>query len=104
MRVELLDAALDEAAEAAAWYQAEVPGLGDDFLAELDRAIGAIGEQPETWPKIGIVRRQPARRFLLSRFPYAVVYVLSEGHALVVAVAHGRRRPRYWASRVPRLR
>ena len=101
MRVEILDAALDEASDAAAYYGLEVPGLGDDFLAELDRAIIAIGEQPETWPRLGRVRQRIVRRFLLSRFPYSVVYLLNDDQALVVAVAHGRRRPRYWTGRIP---
>lgn len=99
MRVELLDAALHEASDAAAYYDLEVPGLGNDYIGELDRAVVAIGERPEAWPRFGVVRRQTVRRFLLSRFPYSVVYLPNDDHALIVAVAHGRRRPTYWASR-----
>jgi plasmid stabilization system protein ParE len=103
VRVEILDVAQDEASDAAAYYEREVPGLGYDYLAELDRATIAIGEQPETWPRFGVVRQQTVRRFLLSRFPYSVVYVLRDDHALVVAVAHASRRPTYWARRIPPL-
>ena len=69
---------MDEASDAAAYHEVDVPGLGDDFLAELDRAIVAIEEQPETWPRLGRVRRRTVRRFLLSSFPYSVVYLLNE--------------------------
>ena len=102
MRVEFVDAALQEASDAATRYEAEVPGLGDEFLDELERCALAVGEQPETWLTIGSVGLRPVRRFLLSRFPYGLVYMIKEDHVLVVAVAHGRRRPRYWAGRVPR--
>ena len=37
MRVEFVDAALQEASDAATRYEAEVPGLGDEFLDELER-------------------------------------------------------------------
>jgi toxin ParE1/3/4 len=39
------------------------------------------------------------RKFLLRRFPYAVVYRITESAIQVIAVAHGRRRPSYWKSR-----
>ena len=101
MDIELLDSALAEAGEAAAWYDEQVPALGADFLQELDRAVSSISERPQTWPRLGQVRGRSFRRFLLSRFPYGVVYTILPAHALVVAVAHLRRRPQYWADRVP---
>jgi len=102
MRVEVLDAALAEAAEAAAWYEREVPALGEDFLDELDRALAGISERPHAWPRLGTVRRRAVRRFVLRRFPFNVVYIRRSDHVLVVAVAHHRRRPRYWAGRLGR--
>ncbi|MFO0453014.1 MAG: hypothetical protein ACK52I_30875 [Pseudomonadota bacterium] len=35
-------------------------------------------------------------------FPYSVVYVERDGALLVVAVAHGARRPGYWRQRTRR--
>jgi hypothetical protein len=35
-----------EADEAAAWYEAEQPGLGIEFLLELDAAIERAAETP----------------------------------------------------------
>jgi toxin ParE1/3/4 len=43
------------------------------------------------------------RRYLLPRFPYGVVYgVAADASIVVVALAHARRRPRYWIARLKR--
>lgn len=52
------------------WYQNQAEGLGRDFLEELESAYDAIKEFPETWPKF----TKNCRRFLLSKFPFSVVY------------------------------
>jgi toxin ParE1/3/4 len=65
------------------------------FRRELDRAVELISERPEAGPPyIGI-----ARRFLLRRFPFFVVYRVLGEHIQIVAVAHARRRPGYWRER-----
>ena len=52
------------------WYQQQTEGLGDDFLNELETAYQAIIELPHTWPRF----QNYFRRFLLSRFPFSVIY------------------------------
>ena len=32
------------------WYKQQSPGLGTEFLDEVDRAIEAILRSPQTWP------------------------------------------------------
>ncbi|MGE4294593.1 MAG: hypothetical protein AB7E49_02710 [Campylobacterales bacterium] len=39
------------------------------------------------------------RRFILSRFPYCVVYKTYAGDCLVVAVMHQSQKPGYWKKR-----
>lgn len=39
LKVRILDAAVDEAAEAAAWYERRRPGLGADFEQAVDAAL-----------------------------------------------------------------
>jgi hypothetical protein len=40
------------------------------------------------------------RRALFPRpFPYVVFFYVMQANAIVLAVAHGRRRPGYWAER-----
>lgn len=84
--------------EAADYYDGEVPGLGDDFLAEYDRVLARVAAAPEEGSPVPGTR--PRRRMLFDRFPYTVVYrELAPGRVRVVAVAHHRRQPGYWAAR-----
>jgi plasmid stabilization system protein ParE len=57
-----------------------------------------IGENPTAWPVAN--RKRNVRKFLLARFPYAVYYVPRQDEILVLAVAHGARRPGYWRHRL----
>lgn len=96
--LEYLDQALVEAEAAARWYLERSPTAAARFSAELDDAEAAILERPEAWP----IGDHGTRRYLLHRFPFAVVYRVEESRILIVAVAHGRRRPRYWTHRARR--
>ncbi len=78
------------------WYHEQAAGLGDDFLAELEAAYDAIMELPETWPKF----QKGFRRFLLSRFPYSIIYKDTDKNIFVIAVMHNSRRPGYWFGRI----
>lgn len=46
-RLSIREAAEAEINEAADFYDARIPGLGDTFLDEIERAIGRISEFPE---------------------------------------------------------
>jgi len=87
--------AIAEAAAAVEWYQERSDAAAAAFLAELDRAVEGIAEAPERWPQY----LHETRRFLLHRFPFAIVYRRVAAGVQVVAVAHGRRRPGYWKGR-----
>jgi toxin ParE1/3/4 len=90
-----------ETESAALWYEAQQDGLGQDFLAELEKAFTLISESPTTWPLWpGVSRSLGIRRFLLSRFPYGVAYDATDGVIVVYAVAHLARRPGYWKDRL----
>ena len=51
MKVELHPEAEIELYEAAAWYDDQRTGLGDDLLAEITRWLDVIAEAPSIWPK-----------------------------------------------------
>jgi hypothetical protein len=36
----------------------------------------------------------------IQRFPYVIAFEKHENHVLVLAVAHAKRRPLYWLTRV----
>lgn len=77
------------------WYQNQAEGLGDDFISELESACQTITEFPDTWPKFKI----DFRRFLLSKFPFSIIYRLNNNIIFVVAVMHNNRKPDYWKTR-----
>ena len=82
-------------------YEQERVGLGDEFWAEVQQVLRLIGEHPDLGGTISRVRIQgTARRLLVRRFPYFVIYRERPDHLQVVAVAHQSRRPGYWRSRV----
>ena len=53
-------------------------------LRELEAAIQTVSELPETWPRF----KMDYRRFLLSKFPYSVIYRDNKKTVFIVAVMH----------------
>ena len=53
-------AARAEFIEAAAWYESQRPGLGVEFIAEIERCVDAAAERPTTYAAIdkGVRRGQ----------------------------------------------
>jgi hypothetical protein len=88
--------ALAELERAKAWYDEQRLGLGESFFQEIIAAITRIRETPNTWPEY----QRGTRRFLVHRFPFAVIYSQRATNLLVVAVMHLRRRPGYWKDRL----
>ena len=66
------------------------------FVEEMEVAVAAIGETPERWSRFD----GDARRMLLRRYPYVVIYRVVMDRIQILAVAHGRRRPGYWRDRL----
>ncbi len=77
------------------WYQEKTEGLGEDLMNELESAYQTIIGFPQTWPKF----QKGFRRFLLSRFPFSVIYRKNGSLIYVVAVMHNSRKPGYWLNR-----
>ena len=96
MEIRLLDVAQQEFDEAVEYYNAESPGLGDQFLIEAVAAFERIGQLPGAWHPY----TENTRRCQTRRFPYGIVYQILESEILIVAVAHMHRRPEYWLDRI----
>ena len=89
--VKKLPPAEQDALEAAIWYQERQPGLGDEFLTEVDRAVRALGETALLHRvRFADVRRAPVHRFKF----YGVYYIVQEQEVWILAIFHGRRHPR----------
>jgi plasmid stabilization system protein ParE len=99
MAVKLLDlhpAALEEWKSAVAWYLERNETAAVNFVAELDHAVDLIAASPGRWPK-GL---RGTRRFVLQRYPFAIIYRERAADIQIVAIAHGHRRPSYWKNRL----
>ena len=93
----VLPQARRELRDAAAWYESQQAGLGEELLREVERVLEEIAADPNRFPRWRDDR--PYRKALARRFPYVVFFVERPGDVRVLAVAHGRRRPGYWLTR-----
>lgn len=82
--------------EAFEWYEAQAPELGSEFIRAVDTCLSGIGRNPLAHPII----YQQARRTLIRRFPYGIVYVFEQEIISVVACFHGKRDPKSWQDRL----
>jgi toxin ParE1/3/4 len=89
-------AARRELRRAVEYYEERVPGLGDELVEEVERAVEEIASFPES----GSPYLAHTRRVLVRRFPYSVVYRARPEGIIILAVAHQRRRPGYWRGRM----
>lgn len=80
---------------AADRYDEEEPGLGDRFLASVERALEGIFLGPRRWPRID----DRHHRRLVARFPFSVIYRIVDDRPVVIAIAHHKRHPDYWRRR-----
>jgi plasmid stabilization system protein ParE len=95
------DEAHDELEGAVRRYEEKRPGLGAEFLAEVDLVLDRVIRLPASGARVPFLPREiGARRVPVIRFPYHVVYVETATDIRILAVAHDRRRPGYWTSRL----
>lgn len=70
MKIAYLTVAREEIREAAEYYAAISPELGNAFKRELRQLLRRVGAMPLAWPPSGM----GLRKCLLPRFPYMVIY------------------------------
>jgi plasmid stabilization system protein ParE len=96
LRIVFRPAAKQEFDDAADRYNEQRPGLGEEFIVEIDQAIANAVANPEHYPIVfGEVRRAVARRF-----PFSVYFRVRRNTMVVLSVFHGRRNPLIWQRRV----
>ena len=101
MKFRVLPEAIGEAISDSIWYDKRHRGLGDDFLNEVQAALATIKTATHAMPKVeGYVGPHEVCRYLLKRFPYAIIVVRRPDETPIVAIAHTRRRPLYWLRRL----
>ncbi len=100
-RLQIHPSANAEVDEAAARYDAQTTGVGNDFIVAAGVAARSAMRRPRIGSPVPIESQVgEVRRVRVVGFPYQVVYAVLPDDVIVLAVAHNHRRPGYWASRL----
>jgi toxin ParE1/3/4 len=69
-----------------------------EFREEYQNAVELI----TSYLEIGsiVLKKHNIREFILPRLPYRIVYQVIDDEIFIVAIAHLKRRSRYWKSRL----
>ncbi|CAN5524719.1 hypothetical protein BH10ACI2_BH10ACI2_08870 [soil metagenome] len=97
MRIRYHSSARNEVIKAAKYYEDQANGVGNRFLAEIDRVVLDIADLPILWP---ITEYGTRKRILVSPFPFSIHYKIVHDEIVIIAVAHQSRQEDYWMSRL----
>ena len=95
MNLHLHPEASYEMAKSAVYYDEQSTGLGEKFLAEIERSLSMILENPHIWA----ADKKGRRKYRVRRFPYQVIYRIHYETVYILAIAHTKRYPGYWENR-----
>ena len=85
-----------ELAKITARYRDEASEkVANDFVLELGRALDLV----RRFPTLGAPDSKRTRKLLLIDFPHALVYRIQDEHLRIIAIAHERKRIRFWRGR-----
>jgi toxin ParE1/3/4 len=94
-RISFRPQARAEIREARSWYEGQVAGLGRAFIAELDATLAFLRLHPQMYMVVSDDGQ--VRRALLHRFPYSLVYeVTNASEVVVLACRHVRQDEMNW--------
>lgn len=98
----IVDPAEIEYQEATAWYRDRDPRVAERFVSETRRTLEMIEAFPQIGGRVPGVDDPDVRQMPIHTFPYQIVFVRLSNRLEVVAFAHNRRRPAYFADRLRR--
>jgi plasmid stabilization system protein ParE len=96
--------ALLEAEQAAAYYADIDLVLAEDWWDRLREQVALADRFSKTGMPVASVEDADVRRYLFSRFSYAIVLALAPEEVVIVAVHHQHRKPDYWRPRLAKVR
>jgi plasmid stabilization system protein ParE len=100
-RVHFEDEADAEYRLAGRWYEAHREHLGLEFFDAVDETIDRILDLPRSGSSVPrIPAERPVRRMAVTPFPYHVIYLEMNDRIRILAIAHDRRKPGYWKTRL----
>ncbi len=79
--LEVSDLAEADFADAVTWYARIRPGLAADFVLCVDEAVDRIMHNPRAYAPLFLT----VRRAVLRRFPYGVIYRVTDTHVKIEA-------------------
>ena len=87
---------------AGRWYDERREHLGIEFFDAVDATLDHIVAMPKAGELVPRASSElPVRRRAVVRFPYHVIYLETASEIRILAIAHDRRRPGYWQTRLP---
>lgn len=93
-------AAWHELAAAIEYNEVELPGRGLRLEEQVARVLSQLQQFPHSapvWP--GFDKSYEVRRSKVRRHPYLLVYTVRSDQLIILAVAHTKKKPGYWADR-----
>lgn len=88
----------EELTEAVRYYATVSASTANAFYERYLQARRLILAAPQLYP---VVRNPNIRKHVMPQFPYSVIYrTTAAGDTQILAMAHHKRRPFYWAQRV----
>lgn len=101
MRIRYLEDARLEIQEASDYYRKVAsPEVATLFRRAVRDAVRLVRSHPLAWQKTELI----GRRYVMTRFPYSVIYEIDGDDLVVIAVECQHRDPYYWGDRVADLR
>ena len=77
------------------WYAERSAIAAERFSTAVDAALQRISTNPQWFARIDSRHQECS----VQRFPFRIVFRDEAARILVVAIAHAKRRPDYWANR-----
>jgi plasmid stabilization system protein ParE len=91
-----------ELREGTRWYQERDERVAERFVAEIRYTLRLIEQFPGVGTPVAGIDDPDVRQMPVHGFPYNVVFVNLPDRREVIAFAHKRQRPAYFADRLPR--
>tara|TARA_B110000090_G_scaffold208709_1_gene263152 strand:- start:1192 stop:1500 length:309 start_codon:yes stop_codon:yes gene_type:complete len=97
-KIKLLPIVHTDLRKAKKWYNKQREELGEEFKIEVNKEIDYIGENPEHYQR----KYKELRQSLVTRFPYAIFYLVEEEQKRIIifGVLHTRRNPEIARKRI----
>jgi plasmid stabilization system protein ParE len=82
--------ATQEAVESSLWYEKQQPGLGNEFLRQIEQSLENISNHPLHYQKTYSYYRQ----IIVRRFPYVITFEVAGDAIIVYAIFHTSQNPK----------